>query len=381
MGIYVKEKINILQNINTLTMNTKKAFLFSLLLLASMTLSDSKAQTFIKPSNPNITYLGRISFSDPNALRFTYPGVQFHINFEGTSVKMKTKPGSGYFMIELDDFEPYKVHSEDSLDIVDIASGLENKMHRLTVTYANEGLVMKPVFYGFILDENCSLGEKPTLPERKIEFIGNSITCGLGNEWDGVATRFDYSMQNQYYTYAAIAARELNAQCFVVARSGIGIYRNTNGNVNGDRDNFQAVYPFTNFGTSGERWDFSDFTPDVVCINLGTNDTTNPTYKTELLAAAYKKFIGTLRLHYPKAKIVLLTGTMVKGQRLANIQKAQREAIAYHKSRGDDEIYRLDFTPADGSLGYGYAKHPSKAQHELMASELVPFLRKITGWD
>jgi hypothetical protein len=359
----------------------KKLFVFFALLLSLNVSTIVVAQTFIKPTDPNITYLGRISFENPEALKFTYPGIQFHINFQGTSVSMVTKPGSGYFMIELDNLEPYKVHSCDSTDIVKIAEGLDNTMHRLTVTYINEGLVMKPIFYGFVLDEGCCLGEKPTLPSRKIEFIGNSITCGLGNEWDGVAKRHDYSMQNQYYTYAAIAARELNAQCFVVARSGIGIYRNTNGNVNGDKNNFQAVYPFTNFGTTGERWNFKNYTPDVVCVNLGTNDTTNPTYKTELLAAAYKKFIGTLRLNYPNAKIILLTGTMVKGQRLANIQKAQKEAIAYHKSRGDNQIYRLDFTPADGSLGYGYAKHPSKAQHELMAAELVPFIRKITGWE
>ncbi len=339
------------------------------------------AQTFIKPTHPNITYLGRISFQNPEILRFTYPGIQFHINFEGTYVAMKTKPGSGYFMIELDDMPPFKVHSPESSETVEIAKGLQDGMHRLTVTYANEGLVMKPLFYGFVLDEGCGLGEKPVLPSRKIEFIGNSITCGLGNEWDGVATKFNYGMQNQYYTYAAIAARELNAQCFVVARSGIGIYRNTNGNINGDSNNFQAIYPYTNFGTTGERWNFKSYIPDVVCINLGTNDTTNPGYKTELLAAAYKKFIGTVRMNYPNAKIVLLTGTMVKGQRLENIIKAQQEAIAYHKSRGDNQIYRLDFTPADGSLGYGYAKHPSRKQHELMASELVPFLKKITGWE
>ena len=123
--------------------------------------STLSAQTFINPNDYRIAAIGRISYSNPEALTFTYPGIQFHLNFEGTSIAMKTKPGSGYFMIELDDMEPFKVHSADSLEVVNIAEGLENTMHSLIVTYVNEGLVMKPVFYGFILDDGCQLGERP----------------------------------------------------------------------------------------------------------------------------------------------------------------------------------------------------------------------------
>ena len=111
-------------------MNMKRNVLYILICALLSINCNSNAQTLVKPSDPNITYLGRISFSNPDALKFTYPGVQFHINFQGTSVKMKTKPGSGYFMIELDDIPPFKVHSEDDSEIVDIADGLENGMER-----------------------------------------------------------------------------------------------------------------------------------------------------------------------------------------------------------------------------------------------------------
>lgn len=48
--------------------------------------------------------------------------------------------------------------------------------------YVIEGLFRKPEFRGFVLDKGCQLIEAPALPERKIEFIGNSITCGYGVE-------------------------------------------------------------------------------------------------------------------------------------------------------------------------------------------------------
>ena len=76
----------------------------------------------------------------------------------------------------------------------------------------------------------------------------------------------------------------------------------------------------------------------------------------------------------------MLTGTMRTGQRLADMKKAQDEAMEDAHRRGDMEVYRFDFTPADGSLGYGSFKHPSLRQNEQMANELVPFIKKITGW-
>ena len=64
---------------------------------------------FIKPTNKKIQYVGRISFKNPNAPCFTYPGVQINARFEGTSLKMKAKPMSGYFMAQIDGCKPFKV--------------------------------------------------------------------------------------------------------------------------------------------------------------------------------------------------------------------------------------------------------------------------------
>lgn len=350
---------------------------FSLIAIGSCTTHAAKR---IKPSDPRLKWIGRVSLTNPEKAVFTYPGIQLWADFSGSSVSLITKPGSGYFMVEIDEMEPFKVQSTKTDSVIVLAKNLPEGEHYLTLTYANEGLVMKPEIHGLLLDDGADLTGVPVLPERKIEFIGNSITCGLGNEGDPKSKKFDYSMQNQYYTYEAIASRELDAQCFVVARSGIGLYRNNNGNPKGDKNNFAGVYPYLNFGMTGEKWDFNRFTPDVVCVNLGTNDTTNPSYDTKLLTDAFKKFLVTLRSHYPKAKIVLLTGTMLNGKRLADVKQAHKEAIADAKARGDNQVYSFDFTPDDGSLGKGVFNHPSRKRHEKMAEELVPFLRQITGW-
>lgn len=352
--------------------------LAALLCITSMT---AQSYQFIKADDPNFSYVGRISFADPQAPTFTYPGVQIHTVFDGTSARMVTKLNSGYFMVELDNQEPYKIHSSEEDSVVVIAEGLKDREHRLTLTYINEGMFLRPVFYGLMLDKGKGLVRRPELPQRKIEFIGNSITCGYGIEGDGTEKKFLYETENQYYTYAALTARELQAQCLVVARSGIGIYRNCNGRRRGDAKNMQALYPYTLFGTEGELWDFKRYTPDLVCVNLGTNDTTLPGYEVTLLTSAYKRFLKTLRQKYPKATIVLLTGPIVKRKRLTDIRQAQQEAIRDAKARGDHKIYTFEFTPDDGSLGYGTHRHPSLERNKVMAEELTAYLRKLMNWN
>ena len=65
--------------------------------------------TFILPSDPQIDYWGRISFANPDAPRFTYPGVSISALFEGTSLNMIAKPMSGYFMVRIDNNDPFKI--------------------------------------------------------------------------------------------------------------------------------------------------------------------------------------------------------------------------------------------------------------------------------
>lgn len=368
------------QNTNHAASAVARVMLTAVAILIACCLPAS-SQTFVKATDPAIATVGRINFNADGSADWTWPAAQFYCNFTGTSVSMKTKPGSSYFVIIIDGGTPFKVQSVKGSDgIVTLATGLKPGTHSLQIIYAVEGSLRHPVLYGLLLDDGARLGSKPALPQRKMEFIGNSITCALGNEWDGTTKKYDSSMQNIYRSYEAIAARKLNAQWQVVARSGIGIYRNNNGDVEGDRAVLPAYYPYANIRLSGAEWDFNRYQPDVVCVNLGTNDTTNPRWDDDKLQEAFKAFVKTLRSHYPEAKIVLLTGTMIKGKRLEAVQIAEQAAIDDAKSRGDNAVYRFDFTPSDGSLGYGYGKHPSARQHEKMADELVPFIRKITGW-
>ena len=348
--------------------------------------------SIISPSDKFIQYTGRISFANPERPAWNFPGIQIVAAFEGSSLKMLAKPGSGYFMAQIDGAEPFKVAFTGKKDsLVTLATALPCGQHLVRLMYVIEGFEFYPEFWGFVLDKGCKLVEAPALPARKLEFIGNSITCGYGNEGTNAKEGFSYETENHYYSYASLAARALDAQHWVVARSGIGAYRNFGGPKTGTPDsNMPVQYEYTGYapdpelrrkgGFDSERWDFSRYQPDVVCINLGTNDLSTNNYDVKLLKQGYQRLLKLVRDHNPKAKVVFLCGSMLNGKELEIAKQVLDEVKADANKAGDKQVYRFNFTPQNGSLGYGNDYHPSIWQHEKMAAELTAYLRSLMQW-
>ena len=382
----------------------KKTFLMALFAIASvsafaLTQPGSKNQTFplkgtfVSPTDQHIQYTGRISFTNPERPAFNYPGIQIIAAFEGTSLKMVAKPGSGYFMAQIDQAEPFKVAFRGERDsVVTLATALNDGPHTVRLMYIIEGYEFYPEFWGFILDEGRSLVDAPALPTKKIEFVGNSITCGYGNEGMKKEEHFEYETENHYYSYASITARNLNAQHWVVARSGIGAYRNYGEAKTGSpRSCMPVQYEYTGYAWDlklrdeasflSEKWDFCRYQPDVVCINLGTNDLSTNNYDLELLKQGYQKLLKLVRQHNPKAKIVFLTGSMLYNQELKEACQLLDDITAEAKKAGDKEVYRFDMSPISGDAFYGNDWHPNIYQDEKMAAELTAYLQKLMGWN
>lgn len=336
----------------------------------------------VRPSDPNIRYTGRIRMLDKgNIASFNYPGTVIQACFEGTSLKMLCRPQTGYFMVTIDNSKPFKVGFNSSRDsLATLAVALPAGKHFVRAMYTIEGLFRHPEFKGFVLDEGCKLAEAPVLNDRKIEFIGNSITCGYGVESTNAPDPFEDETENHYLTYANTVSDSLNALHTSISRSGIGVYRNYDGPKAGSEENMPWQYEYTLFNDHSERWDFSKYQPQLVCINLGTNDFSTNNYDAKHYERNYREFLSTVRSKYPSAKIVLLSGPML-GEKENTIEKNILDRICKDfNKKGDKEVFRFDFIPQDGSLGYGASWHPSKKQHQKMAAELLPYLRRLMNW-
>lgn len=340
---------------------------------AVVALSAAPAHIFVPASHPDVLFMGRTKVNPSGSRSFNFPGVTAMLNFSGTSLDMQTSPGSGYFVVEIDSLPPRKIFYASSDSIMTIAESLAEGPHAARITYAIEGFEFKPEIKGFILHNDGKLLAAPEHPKLRIEFIGNSITCGYGTEATDGNVPFSYDTENHCLSYAHLTARALDADCNVVSRSGIGVYRNYGGPTEGSSEGTMPMeYERTMIYDSTSDWDFSQFRPDIICVNLGTNDLSEDKYDLRLFEAAYRKFLADIRGHNPQAKIVLLTGSMLQERQLDDVKKVLDRLAAEQP-----DVYRFDMSPQTGALGYGADWHPSAAQSRRMASELTAFLRTI----
>lgn len=218
--------------------------------------------------------------------------------------------------------------------------------------------------------------------KTKIEFIGNSITCGFGNDMEipcGNGSKW-YDQHNAYFSYASLTARAVNASYMISAISGAGIYRNWNSDGPTVPQQYENAFLNTD---STNNWNFSSYTPDIVTIALGTNDLNNgdgkiarlPFDKTKYITT-YKKFVKIIYSHYPNAQLVLLNSPMVGGQNNLLLQECitivQNEINAATKSNKPIKTFWFN---AMQPAGCGY--HPSITDHEVIANQLIPFIKQL----
>lgn len=352
-------------------MTTKSTLLFSLVLSTVLfSCSQKESEQIIPANDPHINYMGRIYWDENGHGNFNYPGTSAILKFKGTGISMATSPGSGKFIVEIDNQEPKTIMYTSTDSILTLAENLKDSIHNARITYAIEGFEFNPSFRSFTI--NGQLLTPDRKPELKIEFIGNSITCGYGIEADDPKVGFSYETENHTKSYAYQTARALDADFNVVARSGIGIYRNYGGRKGGDTKTMPLEYDYTMIYNYDQKWDHSQFHPDIICINLGTNDTSENKYDISLYEQRYRDFLNYLRELHPNAKIVLLTGAMLNGKALTDVKQ-----VLDKLATEDSQTYRFDMSPHTGDLGYGADYHPSAAQAARMADELTPFLKSL----
>ena len=119
-------------------------------------------------------------------------------------------------------------------------------------------------------------GFKVEAQNRKIVWIGNSITCGYGNEVSiapppqgNPSTGFHSVNQNITKAYGSLISKQLNAQSINLCYSGKGIYRNYHGDQEKTIPKFiNQVFP----DSTGYPIEKAQITASLYIINAGTND-------------------------------------------------------------------------------------------------------------
>ncbi|WP_123042904.1 SGNH/GDSL hydrolase family protein [Cohnella candidum] len=247
--------------------------------------------------------------------------------------------------------------------------------------------------------EFAPIADKP----YKIEFIGDSITSGEGTvgakaEEDWIPMWFG-AVRN--YTY--LTAEAVGAEYRVLSQSGWGVLTSWDNN---PRNNLPDYYEKVCGLLTGDKnaalgafddYDFGSWQPDVVVVNLGTNDGSafqTPEWKDEATGESHKqrlnedgsyheedlkafetavrRFLAKIRKYNPNARIVWVYG-MLGIPMMPAIYRAVDE---YKRMTGDGNVsvFQLPNTTAETM---GSRTHPGVLAHEKAAEELARYIQEL----
>lgn len=326
-------------------------------------------------------YTGRIDFADKKAPSLSWTGSSIKANFTGTSlaIKLDDQLGKNYFNIFVDGEtqHPYVLEAKQGEQTYVISTALKPGDHSLEIYKRTEGEEGATKFKGLVLDADAKLLAPPARPTRRMEIYGDSITSGAGNEGADNGADHLLTEKNNYWAYGAITARNLNAELHTISQSGIGIMISW----------FPFIMPqfydqLSAVGNNDSQWDFSQWTPDLVVINLLQNDSwlidrekrLQPTPNDAQRVQAYIDFVRSIRAKYPNVQIICALGSM---DATATPKWPEYVTAAVERMRTENNDKKLDTIFFEYT---GYGQHPRIAQHKANAEKLTAFIKKKMNW-
>ncbi len=319
----------------------------------------------------DIKALGRTYRSVGNFM-FDWSGSGMEFCFKGTSVKATLGyQGSAWLPIEVtcfvDGVRTAKVELSTAAQEFVLAENLEDTehtvkivksaMHCTTATYA-----AKVVIDGKILPA-------PAKKDLQILALGDSLSAGRAALGKPDATSTTRNIDDCTYATPWLIAEHLDADLELIADTGYGIYQSSGSDKN---QTIPKAWKCESYATK-KPYDFSKSSPDLIIINLGTNDvfasTPTATFKEYLT-----NFLNDVREQYPETPIFYYYG-MLKTDNMNVIKSVINE----RKSAGDDNIYFMQLDKCSGlsnlgSMSYG---HPVAAQYEYYAEKVVDKLEAL----
>lgn len=318
---------------------------------------------------------GRTASGEDGMVRAAFPAVTFRVRVDAARVTLRCRALRD--MVHLDvavDGAGYERHSldegENELVLYDGPAGA----HNIEVVKRTEAWQGELVALSFDAGDGRFLEPDP-LRERRLMFIGDSITCGEGTDIrEGDPPRGPHT-SNGRLSFGTVLAERLGAQCHLVSYGGRGALRTWQGKQWPEDINAPQFYGRALPDESDSTWDASRYVPDAVVICLGTNDFNLGAPDEAAFVGAYQGLIRAVRRDAPEAWVLVVDSPMYgpgeKGDTLRRYldrvvegiddERVQRASLGWYKGR-----------PVDS--------HPVASEHDAIADELEPVLRDRLGW-
>lgn len=344
---------------------------------------------FVSPDCEKLQYSGRIDHTKKDAPVFVYPCSYVKIRFTGSRLAVLLENHRAYwdnYMGYLLDGKQEKFKLAESgkhtyfIDVPKTADA-DSKVHECML-FKRMDACHHVTFYGFELEDGSNVLDLQKLPVRKMEFYGDSVSAGEVSEACAYVGKEDPIHQgefsNSWYSYAWMTARKLGADIHDIAQGGIALMQQTGWFCEPDALGMENIYDKVEYHPqlgNSMLWDFSAYTPHVVVIAIGQNDSHPQDYmaddpkgdKAQIWKEHYATFVRNIRAKYPAAVIILTTTIL---QHHVHWDEAIEEVWARLQ---DARIYHFLYS----RNGCGTPGHIRIPEAEQMAEELSTFIEGL----
>ena len=336
--------------------------------------------TQIKATSPEVQYIGRVERNaTTGTVRYDWVGTYLRTGFTGTEIAVYlSDKGESYHNVYVDGkwVKKIKVKGNTPQRVV-LANGLKAGKHQLVLQKCTEGEYGCTTVHTFHLSKGGSLHAVPAL-KRLIVVIGDSYTCGYGTESNKATDPFKLETENCDKAYACLLAHYFGADYVLAAHSGRGIVRNWNDSVQISKGNMSQRYLQLFDQHDTISYDFKAYHPQLVLINLGTNDySTTVTPSVEQYVGAYVRLIELVRKQYGPVPVICIRPHSA-GAYLSASFKVLQQRLSAHK-----DVHFAEFMPGiitvEKDLGASY--HPNYSGQQKLCMTLVPLVSAVMGWE
>lgn len=289
--------------------------------------------------------------------RFQWSGSGPVFHFDGTELSVTLEDGGDNSLIAEVDGTAARLDLREGQHAYAIAEGLAPGRHEVRLLRRTER------FFGptrLVSAQTDGQFRAAPPPARRMLVVGDSISAGYGIEGADKSCRFSASTENQYLTYAAIAARRVGAEVLTMAVSGKGAARNFNGSTDGTMPDLIEPAP-----------------ADVIVVHLGTNDFSGG-HRPADFVERYAALLHRLRVQSPDAALYAALGPMLAADDRAAATEAIAKAVALREAEGETRLRFVNFPRIAGEYGCNW--HPNLRAHAQMADILAQTLIDDLGW-
>ena len=326
----------------------------------------------IAAADPRVARMGRSEVGADGAVRFGYPGVSFVLAFEGTRLTARADASGehSYLDVIVDGGEPRKLRLAKGSQTLALFAADQHGPHRVEIVNRSETWHGTASLHSF--DTDGTWHAAPTLPQRKLLVLGDSITCG--EAIDRIpGQKKSPAWWNPRASYGMLMADALRAQVQLVCYGGRGLVRTWDNRA--DDLNLAGYY---RLAIADQQypvpWDQTSYRADAVIVAIGTNDMAPGIPEREGYVAAYADLVRLLLRDHPHAQLMLTEGAMLSGEKRAALAAYIAETV---RRVGDPRVHAVASADYPGDA---VDAHPTREQHRKMADDLLPQVRRIMNW-